>query len=489
MGGELGYVNLGGPSYEQLAVLVVEQAGVIEELRVEVAGLRAKVTDLERRLAQNSRNSSRPPSSDGLAKPPAPKSLRRSSGRKPGGQPGHEGRHLERVENPDEVVRHVPSRCESCGGDLSNGEPWDEETRQVFDLPPVRLAVCEHRAARRRCACGHVTTAGFPAGVSAPTQYGPRMRALGIYLIAAQHLPYKRAAGLLSDWLGAPLSPGTLMAFVKDGSDDLEEFLDRVHQQVTCSPVVHFDETGVRAGGRGRWLHSSSTKTLTFYALHDRRGTEGIDHAGVLPHFAGIAVHDGWPQYRTYTSATHALCNAHHLRELLAIIEGDPEEQSWAAKIDMLLRALHATVQETKTAGEQALDPWTLAGYRAAYEQIIVLGHQQSPPGTIPTGKRGVIKQTPARNLLVRLDRDREQVLRFAHDFRVPFDNNLAERDLRMIKIQQKISGCWRTTTGADRFLALRAYISTTRKQGHDMIDALARLAKHQPWLPATASP
>jgi transposase len=201
----------------------------------------------------------------------------------------------------------------------------------------------------------------------------------------------------------------------------------------------------------------------------------------VLPHFGGIAVHDGWPQYRTYTSTTHALCNAHHLRELLAIIEQDPERQSWAVKIDMLLRVLHATVQETKIAGKQSLDPWTLAGYRAAYEQIIVLGHQQSPPGMIPTGKRGVIKQTPARNLLVRLDRDREQVLRFAHDFRVPFDNNLAERDLRMIKIQQKISGCWRTTTGADQFLALRSYISTTRKQSHDTIDALARLAKHQP--------
>ena len=290
------------------------------------------------------------------------------------------------------------------------------------------------------------------------------MRALGIYLIAAQHLPYKRAAGLLADWLGAPLSAGTLMAFVKDGADDLGAFLDRVHEQIIDSPVVHFDETGVRAGGRGRWLHSSSTKTLTFYALHDRRGTEGIDHAGVLAHFEGIAVHDGWPQYRAYMSATHALCNAHHLRELLAIIEGDPEGQSWAAKIDMLLRALHATVEQAKAAGEQSLDPWTLAGYRAAYEQIIVLGHQQNPPGTIPTGKRGVIKQTPTRNLLVRLDRDREQVLRFAHDFGVPFDNNLAERDIRMIKIQQKVSGCWRTTVGADRFLALRAYISTSRK-------------------------
>ena len=330
------------------------------------------------------------------------------------------------MERPDEIVRYVPPRCEGCGGDLTDGELVGEETRQVFDLPPVRLRVCEHRAQRRRCACGHVTSAVFPAGVSAPTQYGPRMRALGIYLTAAQHLPYKRAAGLLSDWLGASLSTGTLVAFVKDGASDLSAFLDRVHEQIICSPVVHFDETGVRAGRRGRWLHSSSTNTLTFYALHDRRGTEGIDHAGVLARFEGIAIHDGWPQYRTYGSATHALCNAHHLRELLAIIEGDPEGQSWAAKIDILLRALHITVQDAKATGEPSLDPWTLAGYRAAYEQIIVLGHQQNPPGTTPTGKRGVIKQTPARNLLVRLDRDREQVLRFAHDFRVPFDNNLA---------------------------------------------------------------
>ena len=475
-------MSQGRSSYEDLEALVASQSALIAELRADVSELKA-------RLAANSRNSSRPPSSDGLAKPPAPKSLRRPSGRRPGGQPGHEGRHLEQVQRPDEVLRYVPPRCEGCGGDLSDGELEGEETRQVFDLPPVRLAVCEHRAQRRRCACGHVTSAVFPAGVSAPAQYGPRMRALGVYLIAAQHLPYKRAAGLLADWLGAPLSAGTLVQFVKDGADDLGAFLDRVHEQIIDSPVVHFDETGVRVGGRGRWLHSASTQTLTFYALHDRRGTEGIDHAGVLPHFQGIAVHDGWPQYRAYTSATHALCNAHHLRELLAIIEQDPEGQSWTAKIDMLLRALHGTVQETKSAGEQSLDPWTLAGYRAAYEQIIALGHQQNPPPTKRTGKRGPIGRSTSANLLRRLDEQREHVLRFAHDFQVPFDNNLAERDLRMIKIQQKVSGCWRTTAGADRFLALRSYISTSRKQGRDTIDTLARLAKHQPWLPAAAGP
>jgi transposase len=315
------------------------------------------------------------------------------------------------------------------------------------------------------------------------------MRALGVYLVVVQHLPYQRAAQLLSDWLGAPLSAGTLVEFVKGAAADLDEFLDLVHQRITRSPVVHFDETGARVAGRGRWLHRASTETLTFYALHDRRGTEGIDHAGVMPHFRGIAVHDGWPQYRTYTAVTHALCNAHHLRELLAVIEEHAEGQPWAGQIDALLRALHEEVKTAKTIGEDDLDPWVLAGYRAAYQQIIAAGNTHCPPSKVKTGKRGVIGQSSARNLLTRLDRDREQILRFAHDFRIPFDNNLVERDIRMIKIQQKISGSWRTTTGADSFIALRAYISTTRKQGRDILDALARLAKHQPWLPATAGP
>jgi hypothetical protein len=229
---------------------------------------------------------------------------------------------------------------------------------------------------------------------------------------------------------------------------------------------------------------------LTFYALHDRRGTEGIDNAGVMPHYHGIAVHDGWPQYRSYTQATHALCNAHHLRELLGVIEQhtDDGQQSWANHMDALLRALHEEVKAAKAAGEDWLDPMMLACYRAAYQQIVTLGRRQNPLPTKRTGKRGPIGRSASANLLRRLDEQREQVLRFAHDFQVPLDNNLVERDIRMIKIQQKISGSWRTTTGADSFLALRAYISTTRKQRRDILNALARLANHQPWLPTAVS-
>lgn len=479
-------MSAGGLSFEQLAGLVVEQAALIEELRVRVVELDAEVAELKRRLAQNSRNSSRPPSSDGLSKPP-PKSLRRPSGRKPGGQEGHPGGHLEAVVVPDEIIDHIPRMCEGCHADLCEGEEVGHLARQVFDLPEIGLRSSEHRAHTRRCRCGHETTAGFPDGVGAPTQYGPRLRALGLYLVGYQHLPYGRAARLMSDWLGAPISTGTLAAFMSRSGEDLAPFLDEVHAQITASPVAYFDETGARAAGKLRWLFCSSTRRATFYSLHDRRGFAGLDHAGVLPNFTGVAVHDGFKPYRNYPNAQHALCNVHHRRELLGVIEqaaGDPK-QAWAVQMDTFLRELHATVEQARASGRDRLEPDELAGHEAAYEQIIALGNNHNPAGTIPTGKRGLIRQTLARNLLVRLDRDREAVLRFAHDFRVPFDNNQAERDIRMIKLQQKISGCWRTITGAEAFLALRAYLSTANKQHQPTVGTLTALATHHPWLPA----
>jgi transposase len=466
--------------------LVVEQAATIRRLEARVVELEGDVAELKRRLGQNSRNSSRPPSSDGPSKPPAKKSLRRSSGRKPGGQPGHEGGALAAVVGPDEIVRHSPARCSGCGACLEDAPVEDCERRQLFELPEIRLRVTEHVAEARRCGCGQLTAADFPAGVSAPTQYG--VRALAIYLIARQHLPYQRTSELFADWLGAPVSTGTLANWVTQGARDLQGFLDEVHRQLIAAPVAHFDETGARVQGRLRWLFSASTERLTLYSLHDKRGFDGLDHAGVLPAFTGVAVHDGFKPYRRYTNAEHALCNVHHLRELVGIIEPDPDDPktAWAVSMDRLLRDLQTAVSQARAAGKQQLDRHELAGYRAAYAQIIAEGNQRDPPGTIPTGKRGVIRQTPARNLLTRLDRDRDDVLRFAHDFRVPFDNNLAERDIRMVKLQQKISGSWRTITGAEQFLALRAYLSTARKNGQPTIDVLTALSDRQPWLPAT---
>jgi transposase len=268
------------------------------------------------------------------------------------------------------------------------------------------------------------------------------------------------------------------------GAEDLQPFLDEIHAQVIASPVAHFDETGARAEGKLRWLFCSSTAHATFYSLHDKRGFDGLNHAGVLPNFRGIAVHDGFKPYRTYPHLQHALCNVHHLRELLGVIEPDPADpqQAWAVQMDRLLRDLRTLVSSSRDCGEDWLEPDQLAGYRAAYQQIIVLGNRTNPASTIRTTKRGFIGQTLARNLLVRLDHDREHVLRFAHDFRVPFDNNQAERDLRMIKLQQKISGCWRTITGAEHFLALRAYLGTASKQHQAMSTVLTALAARDPW-------
>jgi transposase len=479
------------PSYEQLAELVVEQAATIRRLDVRVLELEGEVAELKRRLGANSRNSSRPPSSDGLSKPPAKKSLRRPSGRKPGGQPGHGGGMLAAVADPDEVVRHSPACCSGCGACLEDAPVEGCERRQLFELPEIRLQVTEHVAEARRCGCGQLTTADFPAGVSAPTQYGPRVRALALYLIARQHLPYGRTAMLFADWLGAPISTGTLASIVANAAGGLDGFLDEVHRQLVTAPVAHFDETGARVEGRLRWLFSSSTDQLTLFSLHDKRGFDGLDHAGVLPAFAGIAVHDGFKPYRRYTNAQHALCNVHHLRELLGVIEPDADEPkiAWAVRMDRFLRDLQTAVSDAKATGHERLKPDELAFYRAGYAQIIADGNRLDPPGTIPTGKRGVIRQTPARCLLTRLDHYREDVLRFAVDFRVPFDNNLAERDIRMVKLQQKISGSWRTSAGANHFLALRAYLSTAHKQGRHTIDILTRLTTADPWIPQAASP
>ena len=329
----------------------------------------------------------------------------------------------------------------------------------------------------------------FPAGVLAPAQYGPRLRALVIYLISYQHLPYDRAARLLADWLGAPLSTGTLHTILKDAGEGLDEFTALVLEQLLQSPVVHVDETGGRAEGRLRWVHSASTEALTLYRLHDRRGMDGIDHLGLLPTFGGVAVHDGWETYRKYESATHALCNVHHLRQLQGAIERDPDTQTWAPAMDELLREIKDTVERARAQNQAALDPQVLARFIERYEQIIALGHEQNPPPRVRTGKRGPIARTRTANIHRRLDQDRAEVLRFANDFRVPFDNNLAERDLRMIKLQQKISGSWRTTTGAEGFLAIRSYLSTARKQHQPLLDVLARLVDHQPWLPQAAAP
>ncbi len=303
---------------ERLARL--EAALAERDARVEV--LARRVAELEALLRKNSRTSSKPPSSDGPAKAP-PRSRREPSDRAPGKQPGELGFTLRQVQRPDEVFTHRPGACQGCGASLRRAPVTSAEARQVFDLPPVRLRVVEHRVQHRRCRCGATTMAAVPAGVSAPTQYGPRVRAVGAYLVGYQHLPYERACETLADLLGVGMSVGTLTSVMTRTGDGLAPFLESVREQIAAAPVAHFDETGLRVAGAGAWVHSASTESLSLFRVHICRGHDAIAAAGVLPVFTGIAVHDGFTPYRRYGFA-HALCNAHHLRELAAILDMDP---------------------------------------------------------------------------------------------------------------------------------------------------------------------
>jgi len=482
------------PSYAELEVGLVERDARIAELESQLVTVQALVAELQAQLGRNSRNSSKPPSSDGYGKPSAgenkskknKRSLRKRSGRKPGGQDGHQGAHLQRAEVADERIEHEPEACEGCGGDLSGAERLadGEESRQVFDLPEeIALRVIEHAAVRRCCkACGQISTGCFPPGVAAPVGYGAGIHALGVYLHVFQHLPYERACQLIFDLTDAELSTATVKAWVDQAAQGLTAFDEQLRSLLSKAPVVNFDETGARIAGRLGWVHSASTETMTRYTSHAKRGVEAIDDAGVLPGFSGVAVHDGWKPYKSYTDAIHALCAGHHLRELLGAEEAG---QAWASGMSCLLLDTKELVDDAKTAGLDALTDQALGDLDACYRAVIKAGYEQNPGLAENAAQR--IKRTDAQNLLLRLDREQADALRFAHDFRVPFTNNLAEQDIRMVKLQQKISGCWRTDQGAQHYLRVRSYISTARKQGHRPLGVLAQLAAGQAWKPAPA--
>jgi transposase len=449
-----------------------------------IATLQARVAELERRLGKDSSNSSKPPSSDGLRKPSRVerRGAERAT-RRPGKQPGAPGAHLAQVAQPDQVVEHVPDRCGGCGADLADAPVVGVQVRQVFDTPQLRLGVAEHRAERRRCACGTTTAGGFPAYVRAAACYGPGVRALVCYLCIHQHLPVDRAAQLLSDVLGAPLATGTLAAVVGEGAAGLAGFIKVVRERLAAAPVAHFDETGARVAGRLHWVHSASTSLLSLFTVHAKRGKQAMDAAGVLPDFCGVAVHDGWAPYWRYEQVTHALCGAHLLRELEAIT--DEPGQGWAAGMAELLVDVKLVADQARAAACAWVDDEARARLRGRYRRLLGDGQAANPPPW--SGPRRCLRRSPAGNLLARLDRHGNEVLRSLDDTRVPFDNNQAERDLRMVKLQQKISGCWRTLDGATAFLTLRSYVSTARKHKMNPLAALRQLFEGQPWLPATA--
>jgi transposase len=443
---------------------------LIAELRAQNAALVARVVELERQLGLNSANSGKPPSSDGLKKKPVRVgSLRERTGKKPGGQQGHPGKTLSRVETPDVTVDHFPKVCGGCGAALSEAMATDHAARQVFDLPrPQPLVVTEHRAFACRCGhCGMKTRAAFPEEVAAPVQYGARIAAFVVYLLHFQLLPEKRLAELMADLFGVHLATATIASMSQSCAARFERFAIAVRDHVAAAPVKHLDETGFRTGGKTQWLHIASTILLTFYRISPKRGS--------LPdNVVGIAVHDHWKPYYTLKGVLHALCNAHHLRELQALIE--IEKEVWARKMRVLLRrACHAA----NLAREQdtLLPPRLIALIERSYDAILVEGfafHEALPELSGAGSRRGRKARRVGHNLLLRLDGRKADVLRFLSDSAVPFTNTVAERDARMMKTRQKISGGFRSVAGAAEFAVIRSVLSTARKQGWNMLRTLA---------------
>lgn len=467
-------------SYEELTEQLSAAQLVIEQQTSEIAELRARLADLERRLGRNPRNSSMPPSAEGLSKPPVPNRVaRRAAKRKPGKQPGSEGKHLMQVEDPDEVFSHVPSSCTNCGADLSDAELVDIEYRQVFDVPRIRPHVTEHRLERRRCRCGCEVKANPPAEAIAPACYGPGVRALACYLAVYQHVPYERMAELFADILGMEISTGALVSMVADAGGRLGLFLEVVADLLADAPAVHFDETGARVTGSLHWVHVASNALVTLLDCHKRRGKIAIDEIGIMAKMTGIAVHDGWKPYRSY-DVVHGLCNAHHVRELDAV--GVCAHQLWATEMVDLLYEARDAVEKAKAAGKDHLSRSALRRLRTSYDDLVEKGRVANP-AIVSERRHGVDKD--AHNLLKRLETYADDVLRFTTNFEVAFSNNQAERDIRLVKLQQKISGCWRTLEGARTYCAVRSYISTMKKQDQDVLTGLRQLFVGEAWLPS----
>ncbi len=449
-----------------------------DELIDLLLALAARLGELERRLGLNSTNSGKPPSSDGLNKPAAEKSrrrrtgsLRESSGRQPGGQKGHKGETLRQLADPDTIVDHFPEACRGCGSALMPDMATGHGSRQVFDLPEPRpLAVTEHRAHRCRCGeCGGQTGGAFPDGVTAPVQYGARITAMVVYLSHFQLLPEDRLAALLKDLFGVKLVPATIAGMSRSCARRVQDIVEVIRDLVKSAALKHMDETGFRIGGRTQWLHIASTALLTFYRVSAKRGS-------LLSEVIGIVVHDHWKPYYTMQGVLHALCNAHHLRELKALIE--IENEDWAARMQRLLRRACHAANLARDRGAP-LKPSLTALIERCYDAIVAEGiafHEaQSPliPASVARKRRGRRKRRTGHNLLLRLQNRRYDVLRFVTNLDVPFTNNQAEQDGRMMKLKQKISGGFRSQRGAEDFAVVRSFFSTARKQGWNVIHAL----------------
>lgn len=451
---------------------------LVQGLLIQIEKLNDRMTKLERQLSKNSNNSSKPPSSDGFKR--KTKSLRERSGKPSGGQPGHPGSTLSFVETPTHTNTYSPECCHKCGHSLASVEAGHfPEQRQVFDLPEITLEVTEHLAQRKVCpACQSETVGKFPVEVTQAVQYGSQIKALGVYLKNEDLLPYERVCKTLETVCGHSLSEGTLDNAIQSCAKNLVGFEAVAKQLLKEAEVLNHDETGLRVEKKLHWLHVASTVHVTWYGIHEKRGQLATEAIGILPEFTGILVHDHWKPYFAYW-CLHALCNAHHLRELKWVEEN--LKQTWASQMAKLLVEIKKAVENCS---DGTLPEQETSLFEVRYQAIIAAGLEKNPVVEKVAGQRGRQKKGVARNLLERLRDYQSEVLRFMHDFRVPFDNNQAERDVRMPKLHNKISGCFRSMEGAVAFCTIRSYLSTMRKQGINLLFALTQAIRGNPVLP-----
>ncbi len=477
------------PTREQLIELARTDLEAIADLVLALLdrneALEAKVAALER----NSRTSSKPPSSDkgNFANPPKPKSRRSKSGRKRGGQKGHRGETLHQSDSPDHIVEHRlgdGAHCPNCGARLEDSactglKSGDCECRQVFELPAIRIEITEHRAEKKLCPwCGTAVRAAFPEGVNAPVQYGPGVQAAALYLGGYQMIPYQRLSETFAEFLGCPLSPGTLANFVKRGGKNAAAAMEPIRDALVRAPVAHADETGCTLHGKRHWLHVFSTGKLTCYHIDAKRGREAMERMGLLPLFRQNLVHDFLSSYYIFTNCDHFLCNAHLLRELTYIHE--EMNQQWSADMIKLMLEAKELSDRQKALPEgsrRVIGEKCRERIRMRYCEIVLDGLEINPePPPPPKPKRGRVKRSKPLNLLIRLDQRYEEIMGFFEYDDIPFDNNQAERDLRMMKVREKISGTFRSDSHARAFCDIRSIISSARKQSRKIIRTLSTL-------------
>jgi transposase len=464
-------------THAQKDELIIYLFGEVQKLIAVVEAQDARIKELEARLGKNSSNSSKPPSSDGLSK--APKSLRKRSGKKVGGQAGHKGETLRQVTQPDEtIILEVPTHCMACGQRLEVEEARIVETRQVFDIPSSLHTVTAHCAQEVRCSCGHKNRSDYPDNVVGPVQYGSNIKALAVYLTQEQMLPFARASELIKSLYGLCISPGTLVSWVAQAHRGLTPVVEEIAQKLSEAAVVCADESGLRVDGKLYWLHTAVTEDYTWYGVHAKRGIDALTDFEVLTSFKGVLVHDCWKTY-WQLNCSHALCNAHVLRELVAIEENT--QAQWAKEMQDLLYAGHHL---WCARGDQPIPQEKIVALEKQYTALLEKGFAAHPPNA-PSGKKGRPKQSDAHNLLCRLRDHQSAILRFLREAHVPFTNNLAERAIRMPKVKQKIAGCLRAVEGAQAFATIRSYTDTLRKQGQDIFSSLRDFFAGNPWRPA----